>query len=99
MSGPDIPSLPLSNYRTYPENHYGESLAFPVDAAYWHTSSYGGYPYQYGYGGYPYASDWSNYYNTIVQQLKDQHDAAIRNHNKAELAKISELRNKIEKYT
>ena len=31
--------------------------------------------------------------------MKDQHDQMVRNQNKAELAQINELRQRIEKYT
>ena len=107
MSG--IPSVPLvsenfilhlrlkqSDYRTLPEEHYGESLAFPVDEVAWNP-----YPYQnHGYwGGNYFGYDYNTYYNHLLridrQNKLDQYDEMLRDKSTAELKKIQDLREKI----
>ena len=83
-----------------PEEHYGESLAFPVDEAAWNPYPYYSHPW-YGYGGWPYPYyDYNTYlynlYRTDRQNKLDEYDEMVRNKSTQELKKIQELRDKIE---
>ncbi|CAI2376643.1 unnamed protein product [Moneuplotes crassus] len=92
MSG--IPTAPLSDYRTLPEEHYGESLAFPVDEVAWNPYPYYGH---HGYwGGYPdYNSYYYHMYRIDRQNKLDQYDEMLRNKSTTELQKIQDLREQI----